>query len=188
MSDVKSPIGRIMLMDVRLSFPSLFKPAAFKPGDAEKFKATLLVPKGNPQAAQVEKIILAVLKEKYPNKAEAILKSIRNNPNKFCWQDGDSKSYEGYQGMMALSAKSSTRPTVLDGQRAPVTESDGIVYAGCYVNASVDLFVYDNSGTGVSAGLRGVQFCRKGDAFSGGGAADVDEFSEVAGADATDFS
>jgi len=183
-----TPIGRIMLKNVRLSFPALFKAEAFKPGDEPKFKATFLVAKGDPQEKVIEAKILAILKEKSPAKADAILKSIRNNPNKFCWSDGDTKSYDGYEGMMALSCKAKTRPTVIAADRSPLDEEDGKPYPGCYVNASIDLFAYDNSGVGVSASLRGVQFVSDGDSFSGSRPADSDEFEEVtAGADAEDF-
>lgn len=182
------PVGRIMLKNVRLSFPGLFTAEAFKPGDDPKFKATFLIPKDDPQVKAVEAKILAALKEKYPSKADALLKSIRNNPNKFCFQDGDTKSYDGYEGMMALSAKSKSRPTVIDADRTPLVEADGKPYAGCYVNASVDFFAYDSSGVGVSASVRGVQFVRDGDSFGGGRPAASDEFDEVTeGAGADDF-
>lgn len=185
-----TPIGRLMLNNVRLSFPALFTAEPFKPGDEAKFKATFLIEAGSPQAKKVDAVILAILKEKFsaPGKAEAVLKQIRNNPNKFCWQDGSTKSYDGYEGMMALSAKAKTRPTVVAQDRSPLAEEDGKPYPGCYVNASVDLFVYDNSGVGVSASLRGVQFVADGDSFSGSRPADSDEFEEVtAGAGAEDF-
>ena len=60
-----------------------------------------------------------------------------------------------------------------------MTADDGIVYSGCYVNASIDIYAFDNVGKGNSAGLRGVQFLRKGDAFGGGAAADESEFDEI---------
>jgi len=183
-----TPVGRAMLTNVRLSFPGLFNAEAFKPGDDPKFKATFLVPKNDQQIAVIEAKILAALKEKYPTKADQILKQIRGNPNKFCFQDGDTKSYDGYEGMMALSAKSTARPTVINADRSPLVESDGKPYAGCYVNASIDFFAYDSSGIGVSASLRGVQFVRDGDSFAGGRPADADEFDEVTeGADADEF-
>lgn len=187
---IPPPIGRMQLPAVRLSFPALFVPEAFSEGDAEKYKATFLVPSGSALAKAVDAKILAVLKAKFdkPGKAESILKQISGNPNKFCWQDGDSKTYDGYAGMMALSAKATVRPLVIDQNKAPLTQKDGKPYAGCYVNASIELFVYDNKGTGVSANLRGVQFFRDGDAFAAGRPADSDEFEEVTdGADAAEF-
>jgi hypothetical protein len=180
------PAGRVMLTNVRLSFPGLFNAEAFKPGDDPKFKATFLIPKDDPQVKVIEAKILAALKEKYPAKADALLRQIRGNPNKCCYQDGDTKAYDGYEGMMAVSAKSSARPLVLDADRTPLVEADGKPYAGCYVNASIDFFAYDSSGVGVSASLRGVQFVSDGDSFAGGRPAAADEFQDVT-AGAEDF-
>lgn len=191
MSTTQNPIGRVMLNDVRLSFPALFVPEPFQPGDPPKYKATFLVPKGSKLAAQVDAAIMAVLKASPKvgeKKAQQVLAQIRGNTNKFCWQDGDTKSYDGYEGMMALSAKADTRPTVIDRDKSPLTKEDGRPYAGCYVNASVEFFVYENKGVGVSSQVRGVQFMRDGDAFSGGRPADSDEFEAVTeGAAAEDF-
>lgn len=179
---------KIKLQNVRLSFPGLFKAEAFKPGDDPKFKATFLIPKGSEMHQAVEKAILEATRLKHGAKAEKIIAQIRNNPNKFCYQDGDTKSYDGYENMMALSAKSSIRPLVIDRDRSPLAEADGKPYAGCYVNASVEIFTYDSSGIGVSAGLSGVQFVKDDDAFGAGKAADPEDFDELeAGADADDL-
>ena len=179
--------GHLVLDNVRLSFPALFKSEAFKPGDEAKFKATFLIPKGSPQAKAVEAAILAVMREKHGAKAEKVIAGIRNNPNKFCWQDGDTKDYDGYEGMMALSCKSKVRPTVVDRDNSPLTEEDGKPYAGCYVKAIVDLFRYESQGEGLSCGLAGVRFSRDGDAFGGGRAAKAEEFGEPEGEDADEF-
>ena len=185
--------GRIMLRNVRLSFPALFEPEAFKPGDEPKYKATFLVDKTSPQIAEINAAILAVLRESPkvgPKKAEAVLKQISGNPNKFCLQDGDNSEYDGYAGMLSVAAKAkeNNRPTVLDGNKSPLTSRDGRPYAGCYVNASIEFYVYDSSGIGVTAQLRGVQYLRDGDAFASGRPADSDEFEAVAdGADADDI-
>lgn len=176
---------KIKLSNVRLSFPGLFRPEPFKPGDPPKYKATFLVEKGSEQHKQVEAAILAAAREKWGAKAEKILASIRNNPNKFCYQDGDTKAYDGYEGNFALAAKNALRPTVIDRDRTPLAEDDGKPYAGCYVNGLVDIFAYENSGNGISASLMGVQFAGDGDAFAGGGVANADDFDDVStGADA----
>ena len=182
---------KIKLQNVRLSFPDLFVPRAFKPGDEPKYKATFLVPQDDPQVKVIEAKILKVVTEFLKGdakKAEKTINLIRGNANKFCWQDGDNRTYDGYDGMMALSAKNSVRPSVFDQLLSPLTKADGKPYAGCYVNASVDIFAYDSSGIGVSASLRGVQFARDGDAFAAGRPADSSEFEVIEeGSDAGDF-
>jgi hypothetical protein len=178
---------KIRIENARLSFPGLFKAEPFKPGDEPKFKATFLVPKGSAMAKAIDKAVMETAKAKWGVKAEKIVASIRNNPNKFCVQDGDTKTYDGYEGMIAVSAKNSVRPTVLDRDRTALVESDGKPYAGCYVNAVVEFFAYENSGNGISASLGGVQFFKNGDAFAGGQAASEDDFDELEdGADADD--
>ena len=176
------------LQNVRLSFPDIFVPRPFKAGDDPKYKATFLVEKGSPQAKAIDAAIVEVAKAKWGAKAEGILKGIRGNANKFCFQDGETKSYDGYAGMMALSASNKARPTVLDRDKTPLTQDDGRPYAGCYVNAVVELFAYENSGNGISASLGGIQFVKDGDAFGGGGVATADDFDDLAdGADASDL-
>lgn len=187
-----TPVGRIQLPDVRLSFPALWEASAFKPGDKPKYKATFLVPQESPLVKKIDATILKVVTEYFKGdvkKAQKFLDNTRTNRNKFCWQDGDDQAYDGYAGSMALSAKSDARPLVIDGQKNPVAESDsGAPYAGCYVNASIEFFMYNQQGVGLSAQLRGVQFLRIGDAFAAGRPADSDEFEAVSeGAGADDF-
>lgn len=168
---------------------ALFVAHPFKPGDEPKFKATFLIKKTDPQIKIIEAAILQTANEKWPGKGAAIIASIRGNPNKFCFQDGDNKTYDGYQGMMALTAGSIKRPLVQDVDKSILTAADGRPYSGCYVNCSVDIFGYVNSGNGISASLRGVRFHKDGDAFSGGAPADeneldsVSDFGEAAGAE-----
>ncbi len=172
-------MAKVKLNKVRLSFPGLFEATAFKPGDEPKFKATFLIPKGSAQIKEIEAAIKQVLTEKCGKKADSVLNSIRGNPNKFCLQDGDHKEYDGYEGMMALTAKSTARPLVIDRDKTPLSAADGKPYAGCYVNATLELFAYDSSGIGVSASLKGVQFVKDGDAFGGGAPASPDDFDDL---------
>jgi len=170
---------KITIKNARLSFPDLFVPRAFKAGDPEKYKATLLVPKGGDMDKAINAAISAVAKEKWPKTWEKVLASIKGNANKFCYQDGDTKEYDGYEGMMAFSANNKARPTIIDRDKSPLSEGDGKPYAGCYVNGIVELFAYDNSGNGISASLSGVQFVKDGEAFSGGRPASADEFEDL---------
>lgn len=173
-------MAKVTLKNVRLSFPDLFVARPFKPGDEPKFKATLLIPKDDPQIAVVEAAIKqAGIDKGWGAKTEAIINSIRGNPNKFCFQDGDTKDYDGYEGMMALSAGSKARPLIIDRDKTQLVQADGRPYAGCYVNASIEIFGYTNSGNGISAALTGVQFVRDGDSFGGGAPASPDDFDDL---------
>lgn len=170
---------KITIRNARLSFPDLFQARAYEDGGQAKYKATFLVPKGSEQAKAIEEAITKAATDKWGAKAEAILKSIRNNPNRYCYQDGETKTYDGYDGMMYISASNKVRPTVIDRDRAPLTEGDGRPYAGCYVNAIIEIFTYENPGKGISASLSGVQFVKDGEAFSGGRPAKADDFEDL---------
>ena len=97
-------------------------------------------------------------------------------------QDGDLKAqYAGYPGNLFFNARSATRPTVVDRNKAQLTEADGKPYAGAYVNALIELWAQDNQfGKRINASLRGVQFVRDGDAFGGGAApASEEDFPDL---------
>lgn len=192
MTDTKTqPIGRIMLKNARLAFPNLFEPVQVNGEGEPRYNATLLLAGDHPQLKELRAKIKAVAADKWHDKGDSTLKSIAAK-DAVCLHDGDTKSqYDGFAGCMfvAAAAQVNSRPTVIDGQRSPVTAKDGKVYAGCYVNASIELWAQDNKwGKRVNAQLRGVQFLRDGDAFSAGRPADSDEFEDVTdGADAEDF-
>lgn len=176
---------RLMLRDVRLTFPSIWKMSAPKGGGDAAFSASFLMPPTHKQVKEVKAAMLAVAKEKWGAKADAIYKAL-DAADKLCLHNGDAKAeYEGFEGNLYVSTRSKTRPTVFDGQRQELMEADGKPYSGCYVNASVELWAMDNDfGKRVNAQLRGVQFLRDGDAFAGGGKpADADEFDEIGAPD-----
>jgi hypothetical protein len=176
------PAGRIMLRNVRLAFPSLFEPSAYGEGEPS-FQATLIM---DHQASEpVVRAMAAVAREKWGAKADAQIKALVSQ-GKVCLRNGDEKpDYDGFAGMMFVAARSKTRPTVVDGQRNPLTERDGRIYAGCWVNASIEIWAQDNAyGKRINATLRGIQFVRDGEAFGGGRPAAADEFDELEDADA----
>ena len=83
--------------------------------------------------------------------------------------DGDEKDYDGYENHMSLKAASNKRPTLIDRDKTPLAEEDGVLYAGCYVNAIVDFWVQDNQyGKRINSNLLGVQFFKDGDEFGAG--------------------
>ena len=165
---------KLKIENVRLSFPSLFRRAVFN-GEEGKFGATFLLSKTD-HAEVIKKIrsgIAEVVKDR--------LKGSKLGPDKVCLRNGDDSQYDGYAGCESLKASNSTRPIVLNRDRSPLTADDGVVYAGCYVNAIIELWGQDNQfGKRVNANLLGVQFVRDGEPFGDGGrAASQDDFDVV---------
>ena len=169
----------ITLKNVRLSFPDLFVARPFQAGDEPRYKATFLIPKGDPQIAVIKAAIAEAAEGKWGKKGAGILKAIEHNPNKNCFQDGDNKEYDGYAGNMSVSAAGVKRPAVIDRDTTTLSAADGKPYAGCYVNASVEFFGYETGGNGVSANLRWVQFVKDGEGFGGGTPVSQDEFESL---------
>lgn len=180
---------KLKLENVRLAFPTLFEAKTVNGEGKPAFSASFLIAPDDPQVKALEAAIEQVAKEKWGAKADAILKQMRAQ-DKVALHDGDLKSnYDGFPGNLYVSARSATRPLVIDKDKSPLTEQDGKPYAGCYVNASIELWPQDNNyGKRVNASLRGVQFLRDGDAFAGGAPADESEFDDISsGAAATDL-
>lgn len=193
----------IRLENVRLAFPQLFEAKARsedKPND-KVFSGAFLFPDANPVVlvtphegpkykAKLQDIIVKVAQEKWGAKANDVLKSAKLN-NKICLKNGDAKAeYEGYAGNYFINANNKTRPTLVrtvNGVNVTCTQEDGVIYAGCYGHVSLDIWAQDNKyGKGINASLRGFQFVKDGDAFSGGGAATEDEFDLTDGTDGAD--
>lgn len=173
---------KIIVKNVRLAFPNLFKASAPATGGEAAFSASFLLAPNHPMFKDVEAAIVATAKEKWGVKADAVLKALKL-ADKTCLHNGDSKSdYDGFEGNFYIAARSKIRPTVIDGDRTPLSEAEGKPYAGCYVDANIDIWAQDNGfGKRINAQLRGVQYRAKGDAFGGGGRpADAEEFDEIA--------
>ena len=168
------------LNNVRLAFPQLFEAASVNGEGKPAFSGTFILPPNHSDLATLNSIIDKVAEEKWGAKAPDILKNLRAS-GKVALRSGDDKSnYAGFAGNFYISARNVIRPTVIDANRNPLTHADGRPYAGCYVNAVIDIWAQDNNfGKRINASLGGVQFYRDGDAFSGGGAASSDEFDIV---------
>jgi hypothetical protein len=183
MNAAQQPLGRMMIRDARLAFPALFQPRTVNGEGKPRYSATLLLDANDPQIAAIRKTITAVAREKWKDKAGAILTGLEK-VGKVALHDGDEKAqYDGFFGTMfvAASAQETAAPTVVDVNRAPLSERSGKPYAGCYVNASVEFWAQDNAyGKRINATLRGIQFARDGDTFGAGSrAAAADEFDEI---------
>lgn len=176
---------KLVIQNTRLAFPAIFE-AKSVAGEEPAFSASLILPPDHPQMGEINDAIEAVAKEKWGAKAPEMLKQIRAKGN-VCLHDGDEKaSYDGFEGNFYISARSKTRPLILDRDKTPLTQSDGRPYGGCYVVAVLELWAQDNQfGKRVNAQLKGVQFYRDGDAFTGGAPADESDFDDLSdGADA----
>lgn len=170
---------KIVLKNVRLSFAHIFTPQVDAETGKAAYSTNLILPPEHPQLAKVNEAIIQVAKEKWNDKAASVLKALKIK-DAICLHNGDTKAkYDGFEGNFFISARSPTRPLVIDRDRTPLTEKDGRPYSGCFVNASIDIWSQDSKfGQRINAGLAGVQFYKDGPAFSGAAIATPDDFEE----------
>jgi hypothetical protein len=171
---------KVKVENVRLAFPNLFEAKSVNGEGDPAYSANFLFPQTHPAHKAVMDGIDAAGAEKFGAKWGTIRKELIAK-DKLCLHDGITKAdYNGYAGNWFVSARNKARPTVVDRDRTPLTISDGRPYAGCYVNAIIEIWAQDNAfGKRVNASLRGVQFLTDGDAFAGSAPASEDEFDAV---------
>lgn len=170
---------RIQLKNVRLSFADIYRAKAFgnDPKAEPGFSANFLIdPKtaiGKKNLQIVEDAIEAAKSAKWQNKPPKL------GRDKVCLRDGEDVDYEGYDGMMFLSAGSKKAPVVLDIDKMPVRENDdGAPYSGCFVDFIGRVWAQDNQwGKRVNCSLEAIRFRDDGDAF-GARPVDPDEFDD----------
>lgn len=151
------------MQNVRLSFPSLFTTGKFGEQDTGKYEATFVLDKVE-HAETIEKLKTAI-----SDMMKSELKS-KISADKICLKDGDELDRPEFAGKMTIKASTKRRPLVIGRDKAPITEDDNIVYAGCYVNSIVSLWAQNNQfGKRINAQLDGVQFHKDGEAFGDGG-------------------
>lgn len=165
---------KIQLNNVRLSYPNLFQPKASEGSGKPKYSANFILDKKK-HAALIKEIQLAIETiQKEQLKGKSVLG--------VCLKDGSLKQdTDGYgPDIMFVSASNEARRPVVDRNISPITEQDGKIYAGCYVNATIRLWAQDNKyGRRVNADLRAVQFVKDGDSFGESRVNVEDEFAPL---------
>lgn len=171
---------KIKLENVRLAFPQLFEAKSVNGEGDPTFSATFLLSPEHPVAQTLRDAFEVIGKDKWGAKWPTVKKEIEAK-DRTALHDGDTKAgYAGFEGNLFVSARNKSRPLVIDRDKSPLISADGRPYAGCYVNASIELWAQDNAyGKRINASLRGVQYRKDGDAFAGSSAASDDEFDSV---------
>lgn len=184
----ETPIGEVLLIDVRLSFAHLFQPGKpMKNDDGEevrKYQANFLIdPESKGGKANLAKLKKAAEEVK---KAKWGAKIPRLKADKVCLRDGNEEDWEGYADHLYLSASNKNQPSLMlrqkDAKGNWKEAKPGDIYSGCYVNAIVRLWAQDSEkyGKRLNCSVESVQFHREGKAFSGAAPVDPNEaFKEI---------
>ena len=188
-------MATVKIKDVRIAFTdNLWVAKEFTPGDGRpRRSATFIVEPESANDKMIREEIKKIAATAWGEKAGQMLKKYKDDPAKFCYvfekanKSGD--VFEGFEGMMSISANRADKkgPVLVvdrDG-RTPIPGNSGKLYAGCYVNATIDLWAQTGQFAGIRAALSGVQFVREGDAFAGAPPASENDFTDLTdGADA----
>lgn len=177
---------KVLLTNVRLSYPALFEPRGFE-GQEPKYSASLIIPKGDKESLKVTQEAIENAKKEglergtwKGNKLPANLKSpVRDG-------DTDRPDDDVYEDAYFINANSKYAPAVVGKEKdratgKAITLGEDDVYAGCYVNVTINFYGYSAAGNnGIAAGLGNVQKEADGEHLGGRSSAESDfEFEEV---------
>jgi hypothetical protein len=184
----------VQLKHVRIAFiDDLFTPAQYEGQGDFRHTATFIVEPGSANDKAIQAAISAEAATAWGKKAEAFLEDMRTNKNKFSYiknkKDKSGEVYDGFEDRYALSAVRKQKdgaPLFLHNVKDPVTGkaqrltgTEGIIYAGCYVNAKVEMWAQSGTYSGMRCGLLGVQFDAPGDSFGGASRPSDDGFDAL---------
>ena len=155
---------KLTLKNVRLSFPKLFRPDD-KFGGGPKYGASFIIDPESDEGMANLKGLEGIVRE-----LEARHLGDKEMPeDRLPIKDGDIKGYPGWEGMRIVTANSRRPPVIHDRALREIAEGDAQEpYAGCYVDAVLDLYAIDpqsDYGPRICAALGGVRFRSKGKPF-----------------------
>lgn len=164
MSNNKKELMKIVTVPMRLSFPNIHVPKAYKEKEPT-YSCTLLAPK-NADLKELNKKTMQVALEEFGPKEEwpeGLKFPIRNGDKK--------KDLEGFPGNYFIRCSARKKPQLFNMRKEPVIVDDGTFYSGCWVHASL-LIVPFNHDNGMSTGVRyvllGLLKARDDKEFAGG--------------------
>lgn len=176
---------RLVIKNVRVSFINALwtpKGIANVPDSPVRYSCNFIIPKDHPQVEEIKRAQEIVAKEKWGTNAAKILRSCLADRGKHVLRDGDSVTYDGYEGNYYISANARVpqKPAVRDRDgKTEIAEEDGKLYSGCYVNAHIDIYATDKGGSKLCCGLVAVQFVKRGEPLGNGGTRVKDSDFEV---------
>lgn len=168
----------IYLSNVRLSFPHIAEPQRTRNeqtgAERVSYNADFVMPPDHPGFAQFMQRYGQMAMEKWKEHAQAVMNLIQGDRKTRCYGRGEEKvskktfqPYDGYMGMVFISAGRDTPPQVIQGDGTPVDPANTMavqalarkLYGGCRVNVAVKPWLQENKhGRGVRCDLLAIQF------------------------------
>jgi hypothetical protein len=178
-----TPLGEVILKDVRLSFADLFKPGKPQKNDKGetvpgKYKANFLMKKGTDGTKENMAKIKAAADQVKADKWGKPEKWPKLKPDRVFLRDGDLENWDGYEGCYYVSANNPDQPVLVDkvkdekGKLLELTIANGgpkKLYSGARVNAIIRIWAQDSAeyGKRMNCSVESVQFYKHDEPFSG---------------------
>jgi hypothetical protein len=185
----------VQLKHVRIAFiDDLFVPQQFEPGKGDyRHTCSFIVAPGSANDKAVQEAIQKEAVGAWAKKADAMLEDLRGDKKNYAYQKNKRGSngeiYDGFEDMYALSGVRKQKdgaPLFLHnikdeatGKAKRLNGTEGVIYAGCYVNAKVEMWAQSGAYRGIRCGILGVQFDAPGDSFGGASRPTDDGFDSV---------
>ena len=176
---------KVILRNVRLSYEHIFTPTKFDDNqETAKYSATFIIPKDHADLPVIKRALFDAGQEEFPAdfKPGSWPKGYTcglKDADKDTDSNGEilAEKNPAYKGSYIIEANSVNRPVTVNRKKAAVTEADGVIYAGCYVNASLGIagYTYGKVKKGVKAYLNAVQFVADGERFGSDALSDFDD-------------
>lgn len=175
----------IMIPECRMSYPKVFKPELNKlNGKMEYSFVGLFNEKSDlTRMKALAQLALEATWGKDPTQWPPVLKSpFRDQNERAKFVEGKKILPPGYvEGHKFVNFKSTKRPGIVD-QNVQAIIDESQIYGGCWVQATVRAYTYDQKGNrGVAFGLINIQKIRDGEPL-GGGSTPEQDFAPIAGA------
>lgn len=172
---------QVILKNVRLSYPDLFKrgnPPPDKPNEPGKYGGQFIFANDSDAARVAKQALMDAAKAEFGENWQAIVKAMEKS-KKFL-RNGDEnlttdgRVRDGYGGNLYVVARNKVQPLIIgprkdaSGNFPVLREEDGKPYGGCYVNVKIDVKAMKAKGNipnQVYASLLTVQFVADGEAF-----------------------
>lgn len=182
MSD--APKKKLKTPEARASYAKVFKPELNDLNGKMEYSIVALFPfgKNDPRLKELKEAAKAAIVKKWGPDKEKWPSNMKSPFRDQGERKKEGKLPDGYvEGNIFMTIKSDTKPGIVDRNVDTITEDSGDFYSGCWFNASVRAYAYDNKGNkGVAFGLGNIQKVRDDDAF-GGFAKAEDEFDALDG-------
>ena len=151
----------MIIKKVRLAWAQyLFQPETFN-GDV-KYKINIIVPKNHPQIRDLKSAIVSAIKKKFDSAAGL------TNPLHDCDKNGASAEHPYLTNCYTLLLYTKKPPKVTDQTGKAITQQDGVIYSGCYVDVELSFKAWDiGDSNSLGRYVNSVQFVQDGPQLDG---------------------